>query len=350
MTPPTAVRQHHQEMQRRFAQACNAFPEHVHHHGFLLCGRPVRVRRVGDASSAGYLSAFCHLPRIKDNDDGDLMIDIWDTVYTGVKRVPPETGDPLPEYGYSVHADDNVFSQHTSHTTSSYCRDIHRLVVSIDWGQTFPVRQRGKPLTRALAAWLNEFGGHFLHAGLVSIAGHGVLLAGSGGAGKSSTALACLDHGLTYLADDNVGLTRDGHGGFLGHSVYATALLERAQLARYPGLSHTAIAPEPPDDPKTALLFAPDLGDRLAASVPIRTVALCRVTGGCDTRVRSASKAETLLRLAPHSVVHLSNRPRSSFAALAALIEATPCFVLELGTNVAGIPAAVSSLVASRCS
>jgi hypothetical protein len=50
-----------------------------------------------------------------------------------------------------------------------------------------------------------------LHAACVSLGGHGVLLAGDSGAGKSSLAYACARRGWTYISDDASSLLRRGH-------------------------------------------------------------------------------------------------------------------------------------------
>jgi hypothetical protein len=49
-----------------------------------------------------------------------------------------------------------------------------------------------------------------LHAACVSYRGHGILLAGDSGAGKSSLAYACARRGWTYISDDASSLLRSG--------------------------------------------------------------------------------------------------------------------------------------------
>ena len=51
-----------------------------------------------------------------------------------------------------------------------------------------------------------------LHAACVAFGGHGVLLAGESGAGKSSLAYACARRGWTYVSDDASCLLRPGSG------------------------------------------------------------------------------------------------------------------------------------------
>lgn len=51
-----------------------------------------------------------------------------------------------------------------------------------------------------------------VHAACVALDGHGVLLAGESGAGKSSLAYACARRGWTYISDDASSLVRRGEG------------------------------------------------------------------------------------------------------------------------------------------
>src|SRR6185437_13878064 len=48
-----------------------------------------------------------------------------------------------------------------------------------------------------------------MHAACVALDGHGVLLAGESGAGKSSLSYACARRGWTYCSDDASALVRD---------------------------------------------------------------------------------------------------------------------------------------------
>lgn len=90
-------------------------------------------------------------------------------------------------------------------------------------------------VTETVAANIQHFRYHFLeamayclldmlhlvavHAACVSLDGHGVLLAGDSGAGKSSLAYACARRGWVYTSDDGSSLLRRGGGrAVLGNS------------------------------------------------------------------------------------------------------------------------------------
>ena len=60
----------------------------------------------------------------------------------------------------------------------------------------------GAPLRSILRWTLERHGVHLIHAAAVGNGADGVLLLGSGGAGKSTTALACMQAGMALVADD----------------------------------------------------------------------------------------------------------------------------------------------------
>ncbi len=68
------------------------------------------------------------------------------------------------------------------------------------------------PFRDLLQGWNRLNDGHVIHGGVVADEENAVLLAGAGGAGKSSTALACLLHSdLYFLGDDLCLIRRDAH-------------------------------------------------------------------------------------------------------------------------------------------
>ena len=76
--------------------------------------------------------------------------------------------------------------------------------------------------------WSQSFGGQISHAAAVGRDGKGVLLAGRGGSGKSTTAICCVDAGMEYVGDDYVLLTRTPTP--TAHSLYNSAKIHTAFL------------------------------------------------------------------------------------------------------------------------
>ena len=65
-----------------------------------------------------------------------------------------------------------------------------------------PYYEAGSLMRAILHAWMRKQGVQFIHGGAVGTEAGGVLLAGRGGSGKSTSVLACLESGLKYASDD----------------------------------------------------------------------------------------------------------------------------------------------------
>lgn len=74
----------------------------------------------------------------------------------------------------------------------------------------------------------------FVHAASLARDGHGALIVGAGGAGKSATTIAGLLSGLTTVGDDYLVLS--DHGGVRASAVYRSLKQSPAGLSRFPEL------------------------------------------------------------------------------------------------------------------
>ena len=84
---------------------------------------------------------------------------------------------------------------------------------------------RAHPACYALAAWLAGPSTQVLHAGAVAYEGAAAVVFGAGGAGKSTTVLACAMAGAGFLGDDLV-LVESGHNAEpVVHCLFATLKL-----------------------------------------------------------------------------------------------------------------------------
>jgi hypothetical protein len=203
-----------------------------------------------------------------------------------------------------------------------------------------PYYEEGYPLTPILSWWLENRGYQLLHAAGVGSSAGGVIVAGKGGSGKSTTALACLDSSLKFLGDDYCILeTRESPQI---HSLYSTAKLKgNEDLERFPRLKPLIANLERLGDEK-ALLFVKDhFPEKLVRQFPLRAVFVPRVTGNAETVVGEISAARTLRSLAPGTLFQLPGSGQSAFQAMSALVKLVPCRQLDLGREVSSIPRAI---------
>jgi len=339
----------------RFGRMCEVFDavrkrhaDHVRVADYRFGGRPVRIQVAGAALSDRVARAFAHLAAAPPESAAPaLRIDVWDEEATGVAC--PLTG---PEQCAAAHVwsvDHGVFTASEDGSCIGFCCDgaftmfdrrRHRIVGCRPSAGRLSRAELSKPFRILLSVWYHDNDIHMFHAGLVARDGLGVLIPGRERTGKSTVALSCVNAGMDYAGDDFVGLRRRADGTFVGHSMYGSACVALEHLARFPGLEPHALEDK-------AVLYVSDLyADRMKASVRIAALALPCIVDTERSRVRPARRPDVLLRLAPSTLMYVIPRPeRQLMRLMRELVERTPCFVLELGSDLASIPVCMADIL-----
>ena len=234
--------------------------------------------------------------------------------------------DGLPDNGVVISDGDRIVHLHR-HTAAVLDRAAGRIRALVRNTNGVASWYRAKPLQLPLSIFFADRGVDLLHGGLVSLQGNGVLIAGTGGSGKSTLTLASLLEGLDFLGDDCVA-AQEIEGRFEGHSVFGSSCLEHAHLRRFPLLGGTGA-----DDveAKAVLPIAQLFADRMASSTTIRAIVLPRVTHGDQVTLQPTSGREALLALAPSSILGRAVPAAGALARMARLVREIPAFRLEMG-------------------
>src|SRR5439155_5504613 len=165
----------------------------------------------------------------------------------------------------------------------------------------------------------------------------GVLLAGKGGSGKSTTALRCVEAGLRYLADDycmfSIGPPPKAF------SMYNTAKLNGVpDLQRQPRFLCMLENPDAAGDEKFLMFLERHLPESLVPSFPIRAVLVPRVTDARATQISDISPGVALAALGPTTLFQRPGSAESALRAMGELVRSVPCYELRLGTDGADAP------------
>ena len=210
-----------------------------------------------------------------------------------------------------------------------------------------PFWEIGSPLRFLLHEWFADQGLQMVHGACVGTADGGVLLAGKGGVGKSTTALLCAAAGLRYVGDDYC-LADPGRGWI--HSLYATGKIKSADdVLRLPELRGRAINADSFQRGGTAkaVVSAAELWpDQLAEGLPLRAILVPQVELSAPTELMACSAGEALLALLPSTVGQLPAAGEADCRRLAALCEGVPSFRLRLGADSAAVPGLLRALLA----
>ncbi|PSB57684.1 serine kinase [Chamaesiphon polymorphus] len=214
----------------------------------------------------------------------------------------------------------------------------------IDDARNIPYWEKGSPLQTILNWWTTDRQHQYVHAGAVGTPAGGVLLAGKGGSGKSSTALACIASNLVYASDDYCLVTTDPQPYV--YSLYNTAKLKgQADLDRFPNLAPLVDNVDRVGLEKAMLFLHQHHPDKIARGFPIKAVLIPQVTGKPDTHISPATAGAALRALAPSTIFQLSGSGQTAFGMMSSLVKQVPCYVLELGTDMVQIPIAIEHLL-----
>lgn len=190
------------------------------------------------------------------------------------------------------------------------------------------------PFRNYLHWWAAAEGHVFLHAGSAGVPEGGIVFLGRGGAGKSTTTLACLEAGLVTCGDDYVLVTR--HRPPLVHSVYGTAKLKNAAALRPEGILRRLLPTAQGVSDKTLLFPASEMPETFVRSFPLRALAVL-VKGGDVTRIERAGPLDALRAGGPSTVLQMPFGQSEGLTAIAAIAREVPCYRITLGRDLAEV-------------
>ncbi len=212
----------------------------------------------------------------------------------------------------------------------------------IEDAERLRIHEQAAPLLRLLSWWIAGRGGALLHAAAVGTAAGGLLVAGAGGRGKSTTALLALCAGLHYAGDD-YSLVTAGEPP-RAHGLYGSAKLKTmADLQRFPALAGCVVNPSPRPGDKVLLQLAGSFPEQLGDGFPLRAVLIPQIDAEGPARLEPLSPTAALAAAAPSAIAQLPGTAREAFQLLGHLVRQLPCFLLRTGAE----PAAIPSLLAA---
>ena len=332
-----AVREHFEHATR----ACGTA-----HRCYRIGGHIVRLQFAGPALVPFVAPALSHL-EAEAGEAAALTVCIWDTASTGTDApVLPSwwwdgsTGrGPVQAYHgdrlhTAVHA--STLSMLDAATDTGLCcvGDVAQLTCS----------ETGSPLLRILHWWMRGRDLQLVHGGAVGNEDGGVILAGRGGSGKSTTSLLALTSDLLYAADDYCLVSTVPSPRV--HSLYCSGKVDARDISRFPLLAPALSNADRLPGEKALFMLHDRFAARLSTGFPIRAVVVPRVTGRRDTTLTRVAGSVALLALAPSTIFQLPGAGAPALRQLARLTSQVPSYVLETGTDLAQIPQRIINLLA----
>jgi len=310
-----------------------------------VAGRRVRLRfagtRLADALTGAF--SYCRLP---PGGPPDLTVLAWEAptepwAQAALAMVEPGSAD---RGALSLTDGDVTMLVRGWPTPTLLAIDLQQ-GLAFKWsaaGAPIAAGDRCRPFLPIFSWWLTRSTWQLVHASAVGGAAGGVLIAGKGGSGKSTTALACARAGWRYAGDDFV-LVDDAAAPRV-EPLYSSARLRPDMAAHFPELAPLRLDPGTAhDSEKHDFLLARAVAQPAFAGFAVRAILVPRIVDATATAARPASRAEALRALAPSTLGHIKGDARRNFAKIARLAAAVPCFALELGRDLDAIPAVIAA-------
>lgn len=293
-----------------------------------VAARTIALRFAGSRLESVLWPAFAHLA-CEPAAAPDLTIACWDDASAGVATPEPEGSTDRAGLDF---IDGLVRLAWEPSRRSLAAFDPARRLGLLRFPDAAGVEawERSAPARRILHWWAADRGMQLVHAAAVGTPDGGVLLAGRGGSGKSTTALACVGSSLGYAADDYCIVSFDGAPR--AHSLYGTGKADAGSIVRLPLLRHSFAHSQLRIGGKTLIGVAQDFPAAMVNSFPLRAVVVPRL-GASSPRLAPLAPVAALRSLAPSTMMQMPGDRAGTLARLAALVRGVACFELALGPD-----------------
>jgi len=204
-----------------------------------------------------------------ENASPDLTIRLWNG-----PKLPPINWDLIQSNGYRGYSAPPFYFHFLEPIGALSAVDTERGIAyyAVRDLDVLPWWVSGSPLQTIFHVYLREKGMQLTHCAAIANKKSGILLAGKGGSGKSSTLLSCLEEGFDTLGEDYV-LLGQGHA----HSVYQTAKWTPHTRKIFPSYESYIANPDVADREKALIYYKEIFPSQIALSSPIHAIVSLRI-------------------------------------------------------------------------
>ncbi|MDR3410841.1 MAG: hypothetical protein P4L87_07865 [Formivibrio sp.] len=194
------------------------------------------------------------------------------------------------------------------------------------------------PMHPLLSHWFAGRDRYLFHGAAVGVAGKGVVILGNGGAGKSTTALACLEAGMQFVGDDRCLLSMAEVPAV--YSLYGTAKL--IDTARFPILASDVDRKGMEKDEKA--MYRLRRGE-LQQRFQLQAILLAQIEDRLQSKIQPLNAKRGYLGLASSAALHLPQFRRAALRCFNEAARRLPVYALKLGSDIRSTPVVVRQLL-----
>lgn len=311
-----------------------------------IAGTTIRLNFAGPAMVDDLMPAIAHLV-CGDNGQEDVVFNIWDSRSTGVEMErPPVHNNHLTRRGdiWGFGSERYKAAFHWGdYSVNLFDRESKIGVYWVEESGQLPYWLKGSPLRTLFHWWMEMNNCQLLHAAAVGNSEGAVLITGSSGVGKSSSALACLSSGMKYISDDYL-IVELGDNP-VAHSLYSTAKLNADQVERFASLRQYITNLDTMKDEKATLYLYPDLKHQIIKSLPLKAIVTPQFGEEEASQIVPISRDHLISAAALTTMSQLPCVTEGNYQRIVEMVEALPGFALKLGSSREGVAKKLSEFV-----
>lgn len=317
---------------------------------FQVAQRPIRARCTSPALYARLRRPLRHLEQPDDDGKPGLQQDWVDCAGSGV----PMPSLPWPAQHTSLDQDTRevrhgpfLFTAHGDHVLTAFDRRSQRMVGFVRNAAAWPLDHYKQAIFISLYQDLRQHGLQLIHASAVCRAGRAVLITGGSGAGKTTAMLRLVQAGWQYLSDDStLVMRRPDNASWRVVTLLSALHVTETTLAWFPELAPHA-SPAASARGKRLVLIDEVYPGCVALEGQVSLLLAPRVTDEPHSSLTPLGKAQLLSEMLPYSldlVDTTTGSPQQQLEFLAALVESTPTYRLNLGRDWRRLPELLNDL------
>ncbi len=313
---------------------------------YQLMGFTFSIRFASRVIAEKLKSAFSHL-RVQNGEHSDLTICVWDNVSTNTSPLTLPWDETAKQYRGEVpeYSDEKILTLSDLHTKVLHVMDRERKM-ALYWIRDqshLPWWVGGSPLQHILHWWMRTHRHQLTHVAAVGYAKGGVLLAGKGGSGKSTTTLACMKAGMQYIGEDYCSIS-DIPNVWV-HSVYSSAKLSEKTLFWFAELKKEIANPNRSPAEKALIFHHQFQPEKILLSCPVKALIALNIEEREKSFLEPIDPKEALAPLSITTLWQLPHTGPDSFNHLKRIAYALPCFKLHLGNDWMQTPKIIAGLL-----
>lgn len=304
--------------------------------GFTLC-----LKFAGDALVEKLTNALSHL-EIESAETSDLTICIWDSsplLFPWSSQHYDMRGEVI---GYNTDRIHTVVDVPTK-ALNVLDRERNLALYWVRDLEKLPWWVSGSPLQLIIHWWMKGQGIQLTHAAAVGFGNSGVLLAGKGGSGKSTTTLACMKAGMKYVSEDYCLVS--SLPDIWAHSIYNSAKLENPTLVWFPELGTHVTNKNRAKEEKAFLFHQKFQPEKILLSCRLKALLSLKIEKCEKSWMEPIGVHEALTALSISTLWQLTHTGPTVFNHLKAIAEKLPRYLLHLGSNPMQAPEFIGTLL-----